>query len=229
MKTYNRFKATVLLAISTLFVISASSCKKDTVDNEPIVYGDAKLRVVNAVPGSNAQDFYQGDTKVSTTPIAFGEVSPYLTIKAGNSIISYRNTGTTTVTANASLGLYTNDSYTIFYVNNGSGSGAIIGFQDDLVAPATGKAKVRFVNIGLALTNVIDVKIAGGASLATGLQYGRGTTYSTIDANTELSAGLGTLTPVSVPASTFQSGKTYTVWFEAVNSTTINYHVIQQN
>ncbi|RYF13024.1 MAG: DUF4397 domain-containing protein [Flavobacteriales bacterium] len=229
MKFINNLKTNTLIAIIGISLISLSSCKKDNVNNDPIEFGDAKLKVVNAVQGSASQDFYQGDTKLSTTPIAFGESSPYLTVKAGNSVISYRNTGTTTATATSSLGVYTNDSYTIFYVSSATGAGSIVGFPDDLVAPATGKAKLRFVNLGAALNNTINVSLAGGTALVTGLQYGRSTTYGVIDANTALTANVLGSATISIPGSTFQSGKIYTIWFDAASTTTINYHVVEQN
>lgn len=230
MKINSRLSATPILSLLTILMLTFTSCKKDNSVSEPVVYGDASLKVVNTVQGSLAQDFFQNDTKISTTPVAYGEATGYLTIKAGNSTISYKNTGSTTVNATAGLGLNTNDSFTVFYVSNANGSGGIIGFLDDTVAPVTGKAKVRFVNIGAALTNTINVNITGGAALATGLQYTRSSVYSTIDVNTGLTATvLGSTTPISIPGVTFQTGKIYTVWFDAASSTSLNYHVIQQN
>ena len=114
MKINSRLSATPILSLLTILTLTFTSCKKDNSVNEPVVYGDASLKVVNTVQGSLAQDFFQNDTKISTTPVAYGEATGYLTIKAGNSTISYKNTGSTTVNATAGLGLNTNDSFTVF-------------------------------------------------------------------------------------------------------------------
>ena len=174
---FNKKTASIfsMLAVATILI---SSCKND--DPEPVVYGSAKIRVVNAVNGSSAQDFYQGNTKMSTTAVAYGEFSSYLTISAGNSTISFKNAGTTTTTVSQNIGAYTDASYTAFTASNSAGGVQIVGFEDDTVVPASGKAKVRFVNLGPAFNNTINVTATSGA-IVTGLQLGFASAYSTVD------------------------------------------------
>lgn len=214
-----------------MVAILISSCKKNDDTYEPIVYGDANIRVTNTVSGSNSQDFYQGDTKLTTTAVAYGETSSLLKLKAGNSVISFKNTGTTSNTASFNAGLETNVNYTVFYYTNQAGTGIITGAGDDTVTPAAGKIKVRFANFGSVLNNTLNVSIAGGASILTGLGFGNITNgYATIDASSNLDfTVLNSGITASIPNTNFASGKIYTIWFDAANTTTAKFHIIQQN
>lgn len=226
MKTYFNKKSVKLFTLLIGLVLFISSCKK-LEEAEPIVYGNAKIRVVNTVNGSLAQDFYQGSEKKSTTAIAYGQFSDYLVVAAGNSTVSFKNTGTTTTTATQSIGTYTDASYTAFTATNSTGGVQIIGFEDDTVAPAAGKAKVRFVNLGTAFNNTVNIT-SGGVAIVTGLQLGYSSAYSTVDETAVLNVQVIGGTAVTVPT-TLQSGKIYTIWLDAATTTTANIHVIQQN
>ena len=228
MKTMNLQTAVKFLLLTLLSTSLLFSCKK--IDDEPIVYGDAKFRVVNAVQGSAAQDFYQGDTKINTSAIAYGESSAYLTVKAGNSTISFRSGGGQTVNAINNVGVNTNESFTVFYTSNLNGAGEIVGYLDNNVTPAAGKIHLRFLNLGRVLTNAINISDGNGNSLLNGLGYGIVSEYGVIDANTELKFSLvGGVTSTVIPGSSFQAGKTYIVWFDAANTTTAQYHIVAQN
>ncbi|MBB2144987.1 DUF4397 domain-containing protein [Pedobacter sp. LMG 31464] len=228
MKTIFSKKSAVVLTMICMIAIVISSCKKN--NNDVIVEGNANLRVVNSVQGSNPQDFYQRDTKLTTSAVAYGESSNFLTAQAGASTISFRNSGSTTANVTANVGIKTNASYTVFYYSNAAGGAQINGYEEDNTAPASGKSKVRFINVGSALTNSINVVAAGGASLTTGLTFGYGSVYTTIDANTALNVTvLGSATSTAISGATFASGKIYTIWFDAASTTTANYHVIVQN
>jgi hypothetical protein len=215
-----------MLFIATILI---SSCKKD--DPEPFVYTTANIRIVNAVVGSSPQDFYQADTKVSTTAINYGEYSTsYLTVKAGPSTVSYRTT-TGSTTASSAIGVDNDLSYTAFLFSNSTGSAQITGFQDDTSAPPAGKARVRFLNIGAALNNTLSVVVSttGGATLTSGLAYGYVSAYSNIDPNVDLAVTvLGAPTTGVIPGNNFVAGKVYTVWFDAGTQTSAIYHVVVQ-
>ncbi len=229
MKTFNK-KSSILLAMLFVGTIVISSCKKD--DPEVVTYGNANIRVANAVVGSSAQDFYQADAKLSTSSIAYGGYSNYITVKAGASTVSFRNTGSTTTSASSAIGIDTDASYTAFLYSNMNGASSITGFQDDPTAPPTGKARVRFLNLGASFTNTINVAYTGttGASLTTGLAYLYVSAYNNIDPSTDLSVTVqGSATSVVIPGSNFVAGKIYTVWFDAASTVTANYHVIVQN
>jgi len=227
MKTIFKLKFAKPL-IFALTLTSLLSCSK--IDDPVIVEGDAKLRVVNAVSGSNPQEVYQDGTKISTSSISYAQSTDYLKVKGGvTTVLALRNENSTNITTNSIVGLNVNGSYTAFYYSSLGGNGKIGLLMDDTSIPATGKSKVRFVNLGAALNNTINVGIVGGSSIFTGLGYENASNYQIIDANTSLNVTvLGGDTKV-IPGSEFQSGKTYYVWIDAANSTSVNYHLVAQN
>ncbi|TKC02487.1 DUF4397 domain-containing protein [Pedobacter cryotolerans] len=233
MKTFiNKKRAFVLIALSA-FAVLLSSCKKDVEQEiEPIEYGNAKMSVTNTVSGSNAQDFYQNDTKLTTAAVAYAQTSPYLTLKAGNSVISFRNAGSTAVSVALQAILNTDLSYTVFYYVDQSGTARMNGFSDDQTAPAAGKIKVRFVNLAPALNNTLNVSLADNTALVNGLSFGNANTngYLVLDATAALQVSVvNSGISVPIPATNFTSGKIYTIWFDAATTTTAKFHVIQQN
>ncbi len=228
MKTIDFKTATKLLLITLLSTTVLLSCKMR--DDDDIVYGNAKFRVVNAAQGSAAQDFYQNDTKISTTAIAYGQATDYLTVKAGNSAVYFKTAGSQTVNATGSVGINNDVSFTVFYTNNASGTGQVVGFSDNNTTPATGKSHVRFLNLGGILTNAINITFSNGDPLLSGLAYGNVSDYRIVDANADLKFTLaGGITTTVIPGSSFQAGKIYTVWFDAANTTTAQYHIVAQN
>jgi hypothetical protein len=217
-----------MLASVLMLAVLVSSCKKD--DTQEIVYGDAKVRVVNAIPGSNPQNFFQGEAKVTTTAVGYGESSNYLTIKAGTTAISFRNSTTGAVSVADNLGVGTDVVFTAFYYANSSGAAQIAKIQDDNTAPATGKIKVRFINLGNVFTNSVAVKTTADVAVINPIAYGGVSAYVTADANVDLlTYTVGSINFTTIPGASLQAGKVYTIWLDAANVTTVQYHIIQQN
>jgi len=228
MKTLINKKFLKPILFACVFLLTFSSCKK--IEPEVIVEGEAKIRVVNTVFGSNPQDIFQNSTKLNTTAIAFGENTSYLTVKSGvSTTIALKNANSDVVTSSAVVALQNNSSFTIFYYTNPSGEGRINGLPDDNTVPANGKSRVRFINFGAALGNSVNISLANGTAIVNGLTYEYASSYKDVDAGISLNVSvIGGETKV-IPGTEFQSGKIYTVWLDAVNSTTLNYHMVVQN
>ncbi len=226
MKTINPSLSAKLVMIAFAVVTLFQSCKKD--EDEVIVYGNAKFRLVNAVQGSAPQDFYQADNKISTTAVAYGETSDFLSLKAGVSVVSFKSTGTQNVNATGSIGLNTDVNYTVFYAKNSTGNGEITGYPESSATPPIGKVGVRFVNLGIGLPSSLIVGYATGEPITQGLTFGSITGYAVLDPTVELKYSI-TTSLGSIPAGTFQAGKLYTVWFDATSTTTAQFHVVTQN
>lgn len=226
MKTFNLNRLAKVMLLALVPAVLSLSCKKE----EVIIEGNAKFRLVNAVQGSPAQDFYQGETKISTTAISYGQVSESLTVKAGNSTVSFKDTGTQNLSASGLTGVSNNEVYTVFYIKNNSGAGQITGYPEINAVPPSGMAGVRFVNLAVGLTSGLIVNFSNGDVLTNTLDFGIRTDYAVINPTAELKFSLvGAVNSTIIPAATFQSGKLYTVWFDATSATTAQYHVVVQN
>jgi len=225
MKRVRLFTAILFtVALATML----SSCKKE---DDVIVYGNAKFKLVNAVQGSATQDFYQGDTKINTTALDYGETSDYLTVKAGNSTVSFKSATNQMVSASGNIGVNTDVNYTVFFAKNAIGTNEITGYPELVATPPAGRAGVRFVNLGGNLTSAILVSLATGGPITTNLNFGAITDYAVLDPSVEHKFSLINTPTIStaIPVGTFQAGKLYTVWFDSSNSTTAQYHVVVQN
>lgn len=224
-KKYTSVFAIVALASSSLL----SSCMKK--DDFVEVLGDASVKVVNTIPGSDAQNLFQNDKKITTAPIAYGEVSDYLTVVAGTATtVTFKNNGNSTATATGIIAPQVGSKYTLFYYASTTGDGLVTGIQNDPVAPAAGKVKVRFLNLGSTFQSSLSIATSAATALVTGLAYNYGSPYHIFDHNLGLTVKVdGTADAVTIPNTTFQTGKNYTIWFDATNPTTPNYHVVLEN
>ncbi len=215
-------------AIITALALSISSCKKDDDgNNTPSL--TASLSFINTVEGSAAQDVYVNDSKVSTSAVAYGSSTGNITTSSGSKSISFKNSGSTTVTAAANINADVNTSLTAFLVKQGDGSLTVSTYVNDNTS-TSGKVKVRFVNVAPLLSSSVNVVTSTGTSLISALAFKAATAYQTIDANTNLNVNMsGSLEITTITGTELQAGKIYTIWFDSSTSTKVKYHIIVQN
>lgn len=214
------------LAVAAAVVFSISSCKKDNDDDDAML--NSKLSFVNTVEGSTAQDVYINDMKVNTSAMAYSNAVTDISTTAGSKTISFKNTGSATVTAMADVNAEMNSSHTAFLVKQADGSLNISMFANDNTA-ASGKVKVRFINVAPLLTNTINVITSAGANLISALAFKAQSAYQTIDANTNLNVTMsGSAEVTTIAGSELEAGKIYTIWFDSSSSTKARYHIVVQ-
>ena len=121
------------------------------------------------------------------------------------------------------MDLKANKYYTFYYTGNGS-----TRTEDDMTAPPSGKAKVRYINLNSGVNSNVDLSI-NGTSIASNIAYQSASNFSTVDAGTQtikvMAAGTSTLY-FDLPV-TLQAGKIYTIW--ASGNTLVSSHVIANN
>ena len=209
--------------------VLVSSCKKD--DPEPVVYGNAKVIVVNAVQGSTSQDFFQGTNKLNTTPISYGQSTSYLTLKAGYSNVSFKNANDAVTTTSRDIAVDNDVTFTAFYYANSTGAAQLATVRNDTQdVPPAGKAMVRFINLSPVFTNSIAVKTASDAAVINPIAYSAVTSYVAVDANaiSDLYVYVvGSATSTKIPAASIVANNTYTIWIDAASTTVAQYHIIQ--
>jgi hypothetical protein len=256
-----------VLFIGSVTLLTA--CKKtdyldiNAADRPPLV---AHINFVNARNVNAGVQFWTYITQVTKTLVPLNGYTPYIDTQYGDVQInvtegtntSYKvsrqfgNSATFTATGgpNGPIATY---YHTVFAVKNVKATAdSLILFYDDLTAPASGKSKVRFVNLAPGAPNV-DLDIAGQqTSLFTNTAYGRaggsvlsGTglnafslgPFTTVDAGTvsfnvlktsdrsAIAINNNTLTNVNL-----QAGKIYTVYINGTpGSTAIGATIITHN
>lgn len=226
MKT-NFNKSIIGFALVGALMVSISSCKKDSDDEAQVT---ATVAVVNAAEGSTAQDVYVDDSKASTSAIAYGSSASNVTTIVGSRTISFKNSGTSTVTASGSVNVGANATQTVYLSKLANGSLTVSTYANESSAPTSGKAKVRFINLAPLLTSTINVTTSTGAAVVSALTLRATSAYQEINAATAFNVTMsGSLEVTTIAGSEIQAGKIYTIWFDSATTTKAKYHIVVEN
>lgn len=203
---------TLLSTFATLALLAAvftfSSCEKD--DDKTY----ANVLVAHASPNAPGVDLLIDDTKQNSAALNFPGNTGYLRVESGERNVKVNVSGTSTTVIDADLTLDVDKNYSIFAVDSVSKITAI-ALVDDLTAPASGKAHVRFVHLS-PNAPAVDVAVASsGAVVFPNTAFKGFTAFTPLDAGTYnldvRVAGTSTVALV-LPAITLQAGKIYTVF-----------------
>lgn len=142
MKKSSWFKISAVLGLAVLF----SSCLKNNDDYKP---GVSSVTLINAYSGSPDVDFYIDGNRATTQPLLYKQNTAYLGLYSGNRYVGITKAGDDKALMNAPGGFAPGRSYSLFIAKKGTASGDSITAalaEDNLTAPASGKAKLRFAN-----------------------------------------------------------------------------------
>jgi hypothetical protein len=210
--------STFRLSLIAFFALALSftSCKKDA--------GTSYIQFTNASETSSPLDFYIDDTKKNTTALAFNQSTSYFSLKSGEhtATIKVAASGVTTMGFNitATPNLY----YSVFYFE-----GAAVAYQDDQTAPANGKARVRFINLNVALLANTDFGITGGSKLVNALIARTNSDYYDVAPGATFSVyTAGTTTELINIPTTIQSGHIYTIYLSGLDQGSLKATVLLQ-
>lgn len=210
-----------------LFATFITSCKKDDVDES----GSANLIVVNAADGSSAQTFQLAGNTVKSG-LSFGDATNYIGTNSGNRLrAEFKNDGAQTAFASDEIDLTNGRNYTVFLAGDGQAARVKL-FEDDLSAPASGQAKVRFIHLSDAAPANVDIRRANGDNLVTNLKHDETSNYVNVAPGllslqvfaAGQSASLG-----NFDLSAFADGKIYTVYVTGSTPDKISVHQITHN
>lgn len=212
MKTLSML-AVALAAFGTLGTLSG--CSND--DSNPAVSPStssptASVKVIHASPDAPGVDLLV-DGAIVKTNLKFPENTEYLSVAAGTRSIKVNVTGTSTTVINASLPLTQSMYYSVFAVDSVAKLSTVV-IADDLTAPATGNAHVRFIHLS-PNAPAVDIAVTGGAVVWGNKSFKEYTAFTPLPAGTyNLEVRLaGTSTVVlPLPGVSLQAGKIYTVF-----------------
>jgi hypothetical protein len=209
------------LTFAALFLLIAgfTSCKK-----KAEVTGTSYIQFVNASEEASPLDFYVDNNKINSTALSYKQNTSYFSVSSTDhpAIIKTSATGAAVVSFNLSPqpGIY----YSIYYFG-----GLTAAYQDDLTAPQTGKARVRFINLNQGVPGNVDLGITGGAKLVTALIAAVNSTYLDVAPGASFSVyNAGTTTSLLDIPTSIEAGHIYTVFLSGVSLTTIAGTVVLQ-
>ena len=208
---------TTIVKMVSLVVLSVAfiACNKD---NNKTDMSKSKLMVVHASPNAPNVDV-RINNAVSLTNVPYPNNSNYTEVNSGSTNIKVSPTGTTTYVIDATVNLDANKNYSVFAIDSVSKIKAAV-VSDDLTAPASGKAHVRFFHFS-ANAPAVDIAVTGGAVLFSNRKFNDQATNASLANFTPLNAGTynlevraaGTNTVVlALPNITLTAGKIYTVF-----------------
>lgn len=142
-----------LLTVTAFF----TACNEDTADE--MMPQQARVMVVHASPNAPAVDVRVNNT-VALSNVPYPNNSAYLPVNAGSTNIKVSPTGTTTYVIDATVNLAAGMNYSVFAVDSVNKIKAAV-VTDNLSAPASGKAHVRFLHFS-PNAPAVDIAVANG-------------------------------------------------------------------
>lgn len=190
---------------ATLLLLT--SCSKTT--------DKSNVMVIHASPDAPNVDVLVDNVKVSAlTNVAYGTASTYNILDAGKRNIKVNATGQTTSVITTDQTLEKDASYSIFATGKLSAIAPVVT-KDDLTAPASGKAHIRFAHLSPDAP-AVDIFVKGTTTkLFSNAAFKSVSSFLPVAAASyELEVKLtGTNTTVLViPAIKLESGKIYTAY-----------------
>jgi len=215
MSNHLRFTLPAMAILATLFL---AGCGSDDNANPLAPTPQARVMAVHASPDAPAVDLLV-DGAVAGTGLAFPNNTAYLSVAAGSRNVKVNVAGTTTTVINAALPLTGGASYTVFASDVVANIAPVV-LTDDLTAPASGKAHVRFVHLSPDAP-AVDVAVQGGPVLFANKAFKQYTSFTPVDAGTyDLEVRLAGTATVALPLNgiVLQPGKIYTVFAKGLAS-----------
>lgn len=221
------------ITIASLFgAILLSGCEKD--DDAP---AQARVLVTHASPDAPGVDLLVDDQKVNTAALTFPSNTGYLAVNSGTRNIKVNAAGTSTSVINANLTLEANKNYSVFAVNRLANIEAVV-LEDNLTAPAAGKAHIRVVHLSPDAP-AVNIGIAGSpTNVFTNLAFKGATAFTPVDAGTynfEIRLASNNAVALAIPATVLTAGKIYTIFARGFvapptgNTNTLNVSIINNN
>jgi hypothetical protein len=206
MKRFYPQKTTTLclsLIALLLAAVSFSACSKK---NE--VTGTGYIQVTNASETASPIDFYVDNTKENTAALTYNQSTSYFPVTSGVHPANIKSSASGVSVAAFNVTPQPGVYYSVFYFG-----GTTTAYQDDLTAPQSGKARVRFINLNLALTGNLDFGITGESKIVSALISKVASDYVDVKPGATFSAyTAGTTTEILNIPTSIAAGHIYTIY-----------------
>lgn len=222
MKIANTFKliSRTFIGIVTLSVVLVA-CSKD--DPEPLqVVG---LKVINAFPDTMSLDFIINEQRINEKVFRYNGKMGYLDLYPGNRRLGVSKRLGNKYLASQQYPLTGGVPYSFFILDTlSTNNKKFLLIQDDLSAPATDKAKVRFVNLSKDAAALNLVIVGRDTDLFANKAFYEHTDFVAVDPGESVTFNIkeGTAVKTSLPNVKIEKGKIYTIYAKGVATATID-------
>lgn len=199
-------------AAASLFAMTLG-CDKDDDDTPRPPAGSGKVALLNAAFGKDSLHLFVDGEKVTTKLLEYGDSLKYVTVDAGDYSFELKDKENKSV-VKKTFKTEKDKNYSILATNSKAGDKfELVQVADDLTAPKSDKAKVRFIHLSpdAAKLNLTS----GDTKLAENIAYKSASPFKEIDAeetsfsivDAEAADTLLTISDFNVT-----KGKIYTIW-----------------
>ncbi|WEK19371.1 MAG: DUF4397 domain-containing protein [Candidatus Pedobacter colombiensis] len=222
MKNVNNLK-TILKAFIAVLTVSVVfiACSKDKYEPQQV----AGLSIINAFPAPDSLDFYIDQTRANNKALKFNSKIDYLNLFPGNRALSVAKRGSNRALISERFNLLSGVGYSIFVLDTvNTNTKKYLLTEDDLSAPATDKAKVRFINLSKdapALSLIVNGK---DTNLFTDKAFYEYTTFTTVDPGESVTFNVkaGDVVKTILPNVKIEKGKIYTIYAKGISTATVD-------
>ena len=204
-KMYRMGIATLTACIFIVFMIRCID--DDHADPGPVCY----VSLYNASPNAPDLDIIVDDEKINTVPFDYGLNTGYLVFSSGSRNLKFGPYGGSVITIDTLLTLDTDKNYSIFVVDEFE-KASILRMFDDPTAPASGNARVRFLNLSPD-SEPLQLKIKDVAvPLTSGQSFADPSNFMDLEAKSYIfEITSGGIVVDELPNTQIQSGMFYTI------------------
>jgi hypothetical protein len=206
-----------LFIVAALLILTAASCTKTTYDPPPAI---AAVSFYNASPGAPPLSIYLNTNKIQNDSLLYKSSIDYVNAYPGNREVSAYRNGTKAITK--AITFDEGKFYSVFLTGNYS-TAEFVSLQDSLIAPPSGKATIRFVNMSVGAPT-LDLALSNGTTVINGRAYKQNSAFAPIDGDQQYNFVIRehgtTVDKVVLPSVNILAGHNYTIWARGVYTAT---------
>jgi len=214
-KNYLGLSTKIIFALFAI-TLTFSACKKDWND-DPIEA--AGIGFVHASPGTAALDYILDNQKIGS--FSYTNDRGYFAAYPGTRLVGVSKKDSLKYLTNGTAALKGGSFYSVFVVDTLKSTKLLL-VEDDLKAPETDKAKIRFINLSPG-SSPLDLALDGNATaLFTSKAFKEYTAFTSINPSESYTFQVkqaGTVR-ATLPAIKIEKGKIYTIWAKGLSSAT---------
>ncbi len=216
-KIHQLLKKTAFLS---LFILILASCRKDS---SSVNSGTSSLTLVHASPGTIAYDVKLNGRRLNQNAFTYGNYYNCGLVPSGNAVFSITHAGTNRVAARDSFSLKPYAAYSLYIIDIPS-KVSLLFTKDDLSAPASGKAKLRFINLN-PNTGALNLNYLGDTNpLFPGIPFKANTAFAQVNPATGIGFAITDSSGKHILATSakyrIDEGRIYTVVAKGAKSAT---------
>jgi hypothetical protein len=173
----------------------------------------ASVSVTHASPDAPGVDLLIDGIVINSAALTFPNSTGYLNVNAGTRNIKVNASGTSLSVIMADLTLAANQDYSIFATDILNNISPLV-IEDDLTAPASGKAHVRFIHLSPDAP-AVDITLTDGTVVFPNAAFQDYTAFTPLDAGSydlQVRAAGTSNVVLSLPTITVNDGMIYTVF-----------------